>query len=55
VRKFKNQIKKLEEEIHGLHTNQASVLYEKKKNIDEISQLHDQITRKEYDLARVQK
>ena len=55
VRKSKSAAKKLEEEMHTLQTLQSSFLYEKKKAMDEISQLQDQITRKEYDCNRLLK
>jgi hypothetical protein len=49
------QIKKLEEELQAMGTAQISWQVERRKHLDEISSLQDQLSRKDYELTKLSK
>lgn len=55
VRRNKLQIKKLEEELQAMGAAQISWQVERRKHLDEISSLQDQLSRKDYELAKLSK
>jgi peptidoglycan hydrolase CwlO-like protein len=55
VRRSKLQQKKLEDELQALSTAQIGWQVERRKYLDEISSLQDQLSRKDYDMTKLNK